>query len=152
MTNFILPKVLDTPNFTVTPCVDCDVPGYLIVQPHQTSVTLHGLDASVRESLGQILSRLETAVLTNTGAEHVYILRFSEGLSSVHFHVFPRSREIAELWQAEHPIEAGRDGVNGPLLFAWARRKFHVQAPCQLSEITLATAVKLRSELDKMRW
>lgn len=150
MEGFVLPHVLETPRFSVTPCYDCDVPGYLIVQPRQSSGTLIGLEQQTQHDLGQILARVEAAVLHVTDAERVYILRFSEGLASVHFHIFPRSREIAKDWIAAQP-EAAADGINGPLLFAWARIRHHVDMPTKLSKTTLATAVKINAELHRIK-
>ena len=93
-----------------------------------------------QRELGPVLAQLEVAITASTTAEHVYIARFSEGLLSVHFHLFPRSRDIAAEFAKENPVEAG---VNGPLLFSWARRQCYVATPDMLSRGTIAKAVRI---------
>jgi diadenosine tetraphosphate (Ap4A) HIT family hydrolase len=145
-----LSPVLKTDRFNVTPCIDCDVPGYLIIEPRESSSGLLGLELETQRELGTTLAKLETALIKVTGAERVYLLRFSEGLASIHFHVFPRSFEMAESWKAEQP-QASTLGINGPLLFAWARIRYHVDSPSRLSQTTLDIAARVRKELDSLK-
>jgi diadenosine tetraphosphate (Ap4A) HIT family hydrolase len=103
--------------------MNCAVPGYMIVQPKQ-SVARIGQAREFAAELGDILSRLERALLSATGATHIYILRFSETHSSVHFHVFPRTDEMAVRY-----IQAMRRSpsqIIGPELFEWARQEFYI--------------------------
>ena len=144
---FTLPKVLKTNLFVATPCEDCDIPGYLVLQPQESRGAFEGLPKIAQEQLGSVLGQLEAAVSHATAAQHVYILRFSEGLPSVHFHIFPRTDKLANLWIQENPTMA-HDGINGPLLFAWARIRYHVASPERLSRETLELAAQLRQTLS----
>lgn len=137
-----LPNVFETPFFTAAPCLDCDVPGYLVLQPKETEPNLHELSLATQRELGPALGSLENSIRLVTKAEHVYVLRFSEGLSSVHFHIFPRTQEMAQQWNIENPSLA-KNGINGPLLFAWARIKHHVDNPLSVSTQTRLTAAEI---------
>jgi hypothetical protein len=78
-----VPVVLETPTFRVAPCLDCDIPGYLVVMPRITASLICELPDLAKHELGPLLGRLESAVLAATGAQHVYVLRFSEGLGTM---------------------------------------------------------------------
>jgi diadenosine tetraphosphate (Ap4A) HIT family hydrolase len=118
-----LSPIYETRATTVTPCMNCAVPGYMIVQPKQLVARI-GQAPEFATELGDILSRLEHALLSPTGATRIYILRFSETHSSVHFHVFPRTEEMAARY-----IQAMRrlpGQIIGPELFEWARQEFYI--------------------------
>src|SRR5271168_3429222 len=97
----ISPLVLNLDDFIAAPCIDCDVPGYFVLQPRQSATVFEQLSIEARQKLGPAIARLEAVIRAATQAEHIYILRFSEGLASVHFHLFPRTAELASLWLAE---------------------------------------------------
>jgi diadenosine tetraphosphate (Ap4A) HIT family hydrolase len=137
-------EVYLTDGFIVMPCSDCDVPGYLVLIAREEKVTLADLPFATQAELGGILARLESALRTICGAEHVYVLRFSEGLSVVHFHVFPRTQKLAQQWLAD---AEGCDEMNGPHLFAWARSRYRVEQPQHLSVETLHIADRIRKFL-----
>ena len=149
MSDSALPDVFRSPCFTISPCRDCDVPGYLIVQPLTQAATLAAWDAITLQEFGQVLAQAESAILTVTGAQHVYVLRFSEGFASVHFHLFPRTAALAAQWSDAHPASAA-DGINGPLLFAWARLTFFVTATQGISNRTRQTASRIAGELRRL--
>ena len=96
-----------------------------------------------------VTARLEYAIMAVTRAEHVYIGRFSEAAPSVHFHLFPRTQAIAAQFLRENPD--AEHGVNGPLLFDWARRKYHVNQPEELSAATIAAAKEIRAAMHPSR-
>jgi len=143
------PNILETATYRVTFCHDCDVPGYLIVEPMHASYRISELSVTTRNDLGSLLGQVEAAVLAETGAEHVYVLRFSEGMDAVHFHVFPRTRELARLWRESMADGSDGEGINGPLLFAWARIRYYVNHPDRLSARTLSTATRIASRLRR---
>jgi diadenosine tetraphosphate (Ap4A) HIT family hydrolase len=142
----LLPIVLQNKSFTVSPCIDCDVPGYLVLVARDEQAALSRLSDETLAQLGPTLGRLEAAVQKVADAEHVYILRFSEGLSSVHFHIFPRTRKLAEQWLAS--AKPPDKNLNGPHIFAWARIRYHVDKPEQLSARTLEVATLIRDALS----
>jgi len=139
--------VLEEKDFIVVPCRDCDVPGYLILIPRAETAMIKNLSPASQAGLGAILGKVESAVKLATNADRIYILRFSEALESVHFHIFPRTGELAAQFRQE--TKTVESGINGPLLFAWARKKFFVSDPKLLSAKTLATAAQISSILKK---
>jgi len=75
----------------------CPVPGWLIVLPrrHTTSIAEHtGAEAA---ELGQLLVATSAAIQAHTGCAKTYVAQFAEaaGFSHTHFHVIPRSAELA---------------------------------------------------------
>lgn len=137
--------VLVTDDLTAAACIDCDVPGYIVLQPRQACNRLSELPNSVLEQIGPALARLEAAIQSVTDAEHIYVLRFSEGLPTVHFHLFPRTIALANAWlAAARPSE---QNIIGPSLFAWARLQYYVANPEMLSPATQHTALRIREYL-----
>ena len=95
----------------------------MIVQPKQLVARI-GQAREFAAELGDILGRLECALLSATGATRIYILRFSETHSSVHFHVFPRTDEMAARYIQAMRRSPGQ--IIGPELFEWARQEFYI--------------------------
>jgi hypothetical protein len=89
-----VPVVLETPTFHVAPCLDCDIAAYLVVIPRITASLICELPDLAKHELGPLLGRLESAVLAATGAEHVYVLRFSEA----RHHAFPHVSKNQRAW------------------------------------------------------
>lgn len=139
-----LPLVFETDVSLVTMCVDTDVPGYLILRPKIHAD--HLIEANeFSTELGPILSRLEHAIIRVTAATRVYVLRFSEAQPSVHFHLFPRTAGITDMYAKACNRTDGR--IIGPELFEWARQKFHIGLPCEISQATLNAGVSIRESL-----
>ena len=137
-----LPTVLASEHLIAAPCIDTDVPGYLVLRSSVAYQHIFDAPLAFQSDLGVMLAKLESATISVTGAQHVYIARFSEASATVHFHLFPRTAAIGAQFLRENPEVT--DGVNGPLLFDWARRKYHVEKPDQLSAHTLAIAEQIR--------
>jgi diadenosine tetraphosphate (Ap4A) HIT family hydrolase len=138
-----VPMVLASQYSIAIPCIDTDVPGYLVLRAKVEQQRLYETPLSFQREIGVMLAKLEYAITSVTGAQHVYIARFSEALASVHFHLFPRTAAIAVEFLRENPGEKG--SVNAPLLFDWARRKYHVDKLEQLSAATIAAAEQIRT-------
>lgn len=138
-----LPTVLISKFWIAAPCIDTDVPGYLVLRAKDAYQHIADTPVQLQSELGVILGNLESAIGKVTGAQHVYIARFSEASASLHFHLFPRTAPIASQFLRESPLANG--DVNGPLLFDWARRKYHVDHPSLLSTQTISAAEKIRS-------
>ena len=125
--------------FTCASCRDCDVPGYMILTPTPSSQSIAELTYRQRARLGGVLAKVEEAVAKATGAERVYVLRFSEGLETVHFHIFPRTAELEARYREATGLSGPR---NGEEMFAWARHQYKVDA---LSDLTTRTSDMVRS-------
>jgi diadenosine tetraphosphate (Ap4A) HIT family hydrolase len=141
----MLPTILSTANFIASPCMDCDLPGYLVLVSHESKNALSQLSTAALAELGPTIARLESAIVQVSGAEHVYVVRFSEGLAAIHFHLFPRTRQLATQWLASAKPPDGN--LNGPYIFAWARIRYHVEDTGTLSPSTLKAAEQIRSLL-----
>lgn len=141
-----LPTVFTSEDLIAAPCIDTDVPGYLVLRATTQHKHLYETTAGFQRELGVVLGRLELCISSVTEAQHVYIARFSEASSSVHFHLFPRTAKLATDFLRENPTII--DGVNGPLLFDWARRKYHVDDPEKLSAATISTAQRIASAYE----
>jgi diadenosine tetraphosphate (Ap4A) HIT family hydrolase len=140
-----VPAVLASSAFIAAPCSDTDFSGYLVLRSAAGYQHLYDGPLKFQMEAGVMLARLEYAIMAVTRAEHVYIGRFSEAAPSVHFHLFPRTQAIAAQFLRENPD--AEHGVNGPLLFDWARRKYHVNQPEELSAATIAAAKEIRAAL-----
>lgn len=100
----------------------CGVPGYLILRLRARVESLAQLDGRAAARVGQVMSRAARAIEEAVGADRVYCLSFCEVDRQLHFHLFPRSRRLLQEYEAA-TATAG-EGVNGPLLFEWARTTF----------------------------
>jgi diadenosine tetraphosphate (Ap4A) HIT family hydrolase len=141
----VLSPVYQSAHFQAVPCRDCNVPGYLILLPRSPSSRFSELGGAALAALGPTIATLEDAVLNVTECERIYLLRLSEGTKSIHFHVFPRTSEMAVQFRKE--MKFNEAGLNGELLFYWARQHFKVASPAELSTTTLAVAERLRRSL-----
>lgn len=112
---------VETSYFSVTPCWDCSVPGYLIVFARNPGEKLADYTLAAQAALGTILAICEQAIVSVIRPERVYIARFSEKTAGIHFHVFPRSCILAQAYRRAFPHKRE---IDGPELLSWARRKF----------------------------
>lgn len=126
--------------FIASPCNDCDLPGYFILEPLEKVCHLFDLGSGAKSELGVIFPMLEKAILEVTGAERIYVLRFSEGMKTVHFHFFPRTRSLAEAWLRSNSSENKDGALNGELLFGWARKNYRVDRQGDLSPVSREAA------------
>lgn len=140
--------------FSIEHCSDCFIPGHLIVLPKEDVLILSEMSVPALQSLGTTLA-LSHAVIENIiQPARIYTLSFGELMPTIHFHIFPRTDELMKHYYSVHPIlhekypdqfalqnnpikqeyignqhDNARENisVNGPLLFDWARRKYHNQ-------------------------
>jgi len=108
------PVRLDS-HFTVEP--GSVIPGHLIVRTQPPVLQLDALAPEALAALGSHLARLMTGIRQVIHAERVYVLRFGEEVEAIHFHLFPRTRVMAEHYRAAHP-----GLLSGARMFDWARR------------------------------
>ena len=105
----------------------CNVPGYLILR-FKTGVQSPGdLEPEEAKTLGLLLSFSAAAIKKTVAAERIYVLSFCELDRRLHFHLFPRTAALLELYhQATGTLN---DPINGPMLFEWARERFKEGVP-----------------------
>jgi hypothetical protein len=118
----------------------------MILRPKYPATRFREAPSFVTE-LGNMLIRLEDAIITATGAPRVYVLRFSEAQSSVHFHLFPRTDDIAR--EYARAMNRGLDNLIGPELFEWVRQRTHVDDASGMSKTTIDTAEAIRRILEQ---
>jgi diadenosine tetraphosphate (Ap4A) HIT family hydrolase len=99
----------------------CALPGYVIVTARYPAPSLSTLRPEALALLGPTLWLVTRAVEVTVKPERVYCARYGEATAQVHFHVFPRTREMAEAFLAAHPDDRE---ISGPKLFDWAVERF----------------------------
>jgi len=96
----------------------CAIPGYLIVFAKEPAASLSLLSPAAQSALGPTLALLTRAVESVVHPERVYCLRIGEEQPQIHFHLFPRTEDMAE----EYFAACGRSAaVNGARMFDWIR-------------------------------
>lgn len=128
--------------FTAEPGPNCDVPGYVVLTARMPYEHLHIAPEEFQTQLGVTLARIEAAIFACVPAERVYVLRYSEILRTVHFHLFPRTGPMAEGFLGGPVTPA--DAIDGPALFHWARGAYRCE---HLSQATLDAAEHIRLTL-----
>ncbi|HUK13252.1 MAG TPA: hypothetical protein VLW17_08110 [Thermoanaerobaculaceae bacterium] len=111
--------VFEDASFRLAHAEGCLVPGYLVLWCKRAPLGLPQASAEATRRLGPLLGRAARAIAAAVEAERVYCLSFGELEPRLHFHLFPRTRWLLErYWEG---TGSGRDPVNGPALFEWAR-------------------------------
>lgn len=117
--NFLIDK---NEYFTIEHCYTCAVPGYLIVSPTIVSTSVHELPQSFQGQLGFSLALATKLTQVITHPLKVYCAQFGEEAMQLHFHVFPRTREITHLYLKCFPAQ--NELIHGPVLLDWARTEY----------------------------
>lgn len=115
----------------VSHCRDCLVPGYMIISLRRPILRIAELNPMESTEIMAGLAFSERALNALLYPERIYVMRISELNPELHFHVFPRSANLARMYLAEH----GDQVIDGSLLFSWARKKFHSTSPVQAQEV-----------------
>lgn len=108
--------------FVIEQCRDCAIPGYLIVRSLEQVVNVSGLSGPAAASLGTTLALAVSAVGQVIEPLKIYCAQFGEETSRLHFHVFPRTKDVTNEYLRERPEEGAL--IHGPVLFDWARSRF----------------------------
>ena len=132
-------------HFKIEQCFDCTVPGYLIVSPMAPVPTLRDLPRKAQEELGPALATT-TAVIQNTiNPLKIYCAQFGEAEPELHFHVFPRTKDITDEFLRTYPEQ--RNLIHGPVLLEWARDRY--RAPqADVWKLTMPVILVLRKEFE----
>jgi diadenosine tetraphosphate (Ap4A) HIT family hydrolase len=108
--------------FTLEQSAECSIPGYLILRLKGPETSLAQLRPETATQLGVMLQRAAQAIERAVAAERVYVLSFCEVEPRLHFHLFPRPAWLLGEYVKANGCAA--EPVDGPALFAWARRQF----------------------------
>lgn len=125
--------IFEDNHFTVDHCSDVLIPEYLIIKPKTKVLYLPDLPEGHLLSLGVILAKLEKILYDILKPENIYILKFEEKHQFVHFHIFPRSKELLRCYLTEN----SSNDRNAPLIFDWSRKKYRSNS----KKVTFDTSV-----------
>jgi len=115
-------QVYTNQHFIIEQCRSCPIPGYLIVSPLKKAASITELDEEALSMLGPMLALAVMAVRKVMKPLKIYCVQFGEENGKLHFHVFPRTKEITEEYLKERPEE--KKLIHGPVLFDWARERY----------------------------
>jgi diadenosine tetraphosphate (Ap4A) HIT family hydrolase len=119
--------IYESDHYRVEHARDCRIRGYLIVTPKVPVRKLSAMSAAALRDLGATLARASQALEDLLEPARTYCARFGEGSEEIHFHIFPRTARLLDLYRREHP-ETG-ETCSGPLLLDWARKRYRVTNP-----------------------
>jgi diadenosine tetraphosphate (Ap4A) HIT family hydrolase len=119
-------KIYSDAHFVIEQCRDCAIAGYLIVSPLRSATAIDKLDNETLARLGLVLARAVKAVERAVSPLRVYCAQFGEQDTSVHFHIFPRTKVVTEAFLTEYPAQRGL--IHGPMFLDWARETFKTDA------------------------
>ena len=106
--------------FRAEQCGDCCVRGDVILSARGSATSISGLSPEALNNLGPRLALLIRAIEAVVRPELVYCARFGEEVKALHFHLFPRTAELARAF----PGDIGKGTtLNGPLLLNVARER-----------------------------
>ncbi len=108
-------------HYVIEQCVDCPLPGYLIVRPVSGATSMEELTTEEHAALGGVLAKAIDVVKKVVRPVRVYCAQFGETDGPLHFHVFPRTEEVTREYLSENPLREGI--IDGPDLLSWYRRK-----------------------------
>jgi diadenosine tetraphosphate (Ap4A) HIT family hydrolase len=128
-------NVVANAHFRIEPCASCPLPGYLIVTPRIRVSSLAELSPDAQETLGSFLAAATRAIEAVVHPHRVYCALFAEEISSVHFHLFPRTDWLLTSYSRSHPDDPA---ISGPRLLDWARSTFNSPVADDYEETTAA--------------
>lgn len=114
----------------------CTIPGYLIIFVKPTANHLGELAPAIQQAVCQAISSSLTIVKSIIQPERIYTLSFGEQTPQLHFHIFPRTRQM--LNDYNQALQQHNDYADGATMFNWARK--HYQQTSQTDQ-TLAAAI-----------
>ena len=94
------------------------ISGYLIVRSIAMHRSLSDFSPEELGKLGPLLARGMSLIQDVAKPERIYILRFGEEVEAMHFHLFPRTTQMLELYKAHHPHITQASGAQ---MFDWLR-------------------------------
>lgn len=130
--------------FRIEHCYSCAVPGYLIVSPTIVSKSVHELPQSFQQQLGPSLALATKLTQEFTKPLKVYCAQFGEEGNHLHFHVFPRTRQITNAYLDSFPEQSKL--IHGPVLLDWARSEYKISKEGVWS-IVESAVVKMRKQV-----
>jgi diadenosine tetraphosphate (Ap4A) HIT family hydrolase len=88
------------------------LPGYLILSSNTPVSRFSDLPLQADADLGACIRLADTLLHTLLAPERVYVLRFGESIEAIHFHIIPRTNEIALQFSAPDQVQPGLNGAD----------------------------------------
>ena len=112
-------RIAQNQYFFIEQCRSCALPGYLILSPAAPVSSLTHLGADAQRQLGPSLSAAVALIQSALSPVKVYCAQFGEAADVLHFHLFPRTRDLTRTFCEMFPDQAAL--IHGPVLLDWAR-------------------------------
>lgn len=100
------------------------IPGYMIIFLKADITSVDQLDQAARLSLIDTIALLQAAIKEVINPERIYTLSIGEIQPRLHFHIFPRTKQLLADYQLKLALEKDQP-VSGMHLFEWARQEYH---------------------------
>ena len=134
-------------HFKAEQCFDCTVPGYLIVSPVIPVVSLADLPQTAQEELGPALAKTTGIIRNIINPLKIYCAQFGEEGPILHFHVFPRTKDVTSDFLRIYPEQ--KKLIHGPFLLDWARDRYRA-SKTDVWKLTMPVILALREEFDRI--
>jgi diadenosine tetraphosphate (Ap4A) HIT family hydrolase len=141
--------IFETEHFRADQSVECPIPGYLILSSKQARTRFSRIPVQATADLGYSICLACRCVEEIIKPERVYVARFGEELSKIHFHIFPRTQWL--LKEYERAFGSAALPTRGPRIFDWARETFGGNSQPRIPGISLAEAVREMRALAQRR-
>jgi len=91
------------------------------VLPKVPVANLEQLSNEALSGLGPTLQLATKAVQNVLSPVNIYCTKFGESGGTLHFHIFPRTLSLTEVYQHS---EGTQESIDGPHLMSWANKQF----------------------------
>jgi len=119
------------------------IPGYLIIRLNKPVTSLADLSSQALVAFGPLLAAGMSAIQKAVSPERIYVIRLGEEVQEIHFHLFPRSRAMMDLYTMLNP---GQPRPSGAFLFDWIRRP-EIAAQLHAEELTRRSIALIQNHL-----
>lgn len=99
------------------------IPGYTIVYLKGGATSMDQLNEAAQLSLIKTLANLQAAMRCTIKPERIYTLSIGELLPTLHFHLFPRTKDLLDDYRTKLSLPNDAP-INGVQLFDWARIEY----------------------------
>ena len=132
--------IFETPHFSVAHVASPAIPGYLIATTRQGEKSIAAMKPEAQADLGVVLAKATRLIEETVKPERVYCGRFGEEVETIHFHLFPRTREMMDAYRKTGgPLSA-------PLIFEWCRKNLGVDVSSPAVRDVIERMRRLASE------
>ena len=127
------PIITETDIYRIEHASRCTIPGYLIIFVKPPANTLKDLDSAAQQQLTKAISNTIKIVEQIVKPERIYTLSFGEQTPRLHFHIFPRTKQMLADFNRE--FNRDLDYADGAEMFNWARQYYQQPTTDYLSAV-----------------